>query len=144
MSCSCCEKKVVTTDKAPKALGPYSVAIKYGDLVFTSGQVGINPETGNIVEGGVEAETRQVLTNLKNVLAASDSDLNQVVKTTVFLRDMADFAKMNAIYAEFFTENPPARSAVQVAALPKGAAVEIEAVAIVAEAEECDCDCNCK
>ncbi|NTV35697.1 MAG: RidA family protein [Anaerolineaceae bacterium] len=144
MSCSCCEKTVVTTDKAPKALGPYSVAIKYGDLVFTSGQVGINPETGNIVDGGVEAETRQVLTNLKNVLAASGTELGQVVKTTVFLRDMADFAKMNAIYAEFFTENPPARSAVQVAALPKGAAVEIEAVAIVAEDEECDCGCNCK
>lgn len=137
MSC-CNERSVVTTDKAPKALGPYSVAIKAGHFVFTSGQVGLIPETGNVIEGGVEAETRQVLTNLKHVLEASGTTLARVVKTTVFLRDMGDFAKMNAVYGEFFTENQPARSAVQVAALPKGVAVEIECVALLDE----DCDCK--
>lgn len=137
MSC-CNERTVVTTDKAPKAIGPYSVAIKAGHFVFTSGQIGLIPETGNVIEGGVEAETRQALTNLKHVLEASGTTLARVVKTTVFLRDMADFARMNAIYGEFFTENQPARSAVQVAALPKAAAVEIECVALLDE----DCDCK--
>ena len=122
MSC-CNERTVVKTDKAPKAIGPYSVAIKAGHFVFTSGQIGLIPETGNVIEGGVEAETRQALTNLKSVLEASGTTLARVVKTTVFLRDMADFARMNAIYGEFFTENQPARSAGQVAALPKAAAV---------------------
>jgi len=101
-------------------------------MVFTAGQIGLDPATMEIVSGGVEAETRQVLNNLKQVLEAAGSGLTYVVKTTVFLRDMADFPKMNAIYAEFFPENPPARSAVEVAALPKGVAVEIEAVALVA------------
>ncbi len=137
MSC-CNERTVVKTDKAPKAIGPYSVAIKAGHFVFTSGQIGLIPETGNVIEGGVEAETRQALTNLKSVLEASGTTLARVVKTTVFLRDMADFARMNAIYGEFFTENQPARSAVQVAALPKAAAVEIECVALLDE----DCDCK--
>ena len=137
MSC-CNERTVVTTDKAPKALGPYTVAIKAGHFVFTSGQVGLIPETGNVIEGGVEAETRQALTNLKHVLESSGTTLARVVKTTVFLRDMADFARMNAVYGEFFTENQPARSAVQVAALPKAAAVEIECVALLDE----DCDCK--
>lgn len=141
--CDCCEKKVIKTDKAPKALGPYSVAIVANGFVFTSGQVGLDPATNNIVEGGIEAETRQVLTNLKNVLEASSSNLGLVVKCTVFLRDMNDFAKMNAIYGEFFTENFPARSAVQVAALPKNAAVEIECVALVeCECEEGECCCG--
>mgnify|MGYP001248671943 FL=1 len=126
----CCEKRtVVTTDQAPKAIGPYSVAIKAGPFVFTSGQLGLDPVSGAIVEGGVEAETRQALTNLSHVLEAAGSSLALVVKTTVFLRDINDFARMNAVYGEFFTQNPPARSAVQVAALPKGGAVEIEAVA---------------
>ena len=140
--CCCSEKQVIKTEKAPKALGPYSVAIQAGDFVFTSGQIGLDPVTNTVVEGGVEAETRQVLTNIKNVLEASGSNLSLVVKTTVFLRDMNDFAKMNAVYGEFFTENCPARSAVQVAALPKGVAVEIEAVALV----ECTCtdeECCC-
>jgi 2-iminobutanoate/2-iminopropanoate deaminase len=137
--CCCTDKNVIKTEKAPKALGPYSVAIQAGGFVFTAGQVGLDPVTNMIVEGGVEAETRQALTNLKNVLEAAGSNLGLVVKSTVFLRDMNDFAKMNAIYGEFFTENFPARSAVQVAALPKGAAVEIEVVAL----QECDCDCDC-
>lgn len=124
-------KKVITSDKAPKAIGPYSVAIRTGDLVFTSGQLGLDPATGSLVPGGIEAETRQALTNLRHVLADAGSGLERVVKTIVFLKDMADFAKMNAVYAEFFTENPPARSTVQAAALPKGGAVEIEAVAIL-------------
>jgi 2-iminobutanoate/2-iminopropanoate deaminase len=125
------DKKVITSEKAPKALGPYSVAIRTGNLVFTSGQLGLNPATGDLAPGGIEAETRQSLTNLRNVLADSGSALDAVVKTIVFLEDMADFPKMNAVYAEFFPENPPARSTVQVAALPKNGAVEIEVVALV-------------
>ena len=125
------DKKVITSKKAPKALGPYSVAIRTGNLVFTSGQLGLDPATGDLVPGGIEAETRQSLTNLGNVLADSGSGLDLAIKTIVFLRDMADFPKMNAVYAEFFPENPPARSTVQVAALPKNGAVEIEVVALV-------------
>ena len=124
-------KKIVSTEKAPKAIGPYSQAIRIENLVFTAGQVGLNPATMEIVEGGVEAQTRQVLTNLKHVLEAADSGLNFVVKTTVFLQSMGDFATMNSIYQEFFPENPPARSTVAVAGLPKGALVEIECVALL-------------
>lgn len=124
-------KKIVSTEKAPKAIGPYSQAIRIENLIFTAGQVGLEPSTMELVEGGIEAETRQVLTNLKNVLETADSGLKFVVKTTVFLQDLAEFAKMNAIYAEFFPENPPARSTVQVAGLPKGALVEIECVALI-------------
>jgi len=126
-------RKIVVSEKAPKAIGPYSVAVQTGQLVYTAGQIGLNPETGEIVPGGIEAETRQVLTNLKNVLESAGSSLGDVVKTTVFLRDMGDFAKMNAIYAEFFAKDPPARSTVAVAGLPKGCAVEIEAVAVLRE-----------
>ncbi len=125
------KKQIITTDKAPKAIGPYSAAVRVGNFVYTAGQIGIDPATGELVSGGIEAETRQVLTNLKHVLEAAGSSLDNVVKTTVFLRDINDFARMNAVYAEFFPENPPARSAVQAAALPKGVAVEIEAVAFV-------------
>ena len=124
------DRKVVYTDKAPKAIGPYSQAIRTSSFVFTAGQVGLDPVGGELVEGGIEAQTRQVLINLKNVLAASGSGLERVVKTTVFLKDMNDFAKMNAIYAEFFASNPPARSTIAVAGLPKGALVEIEVVAL--------------
>ena len=136
---NCAKKEVVATDKAPKAIGPYSVGIKAGQFVFSSGQLGFDPATGNIVEGGIEAETRQVLINLGHILEAAGTSLDYVVKTTVFLRDIADFARMNAVYAEFFKEKPPARSAFQVAALPRGAAVEIEAVALLPDAldEEC-------
>jgi 2-iminobutanoate/2-iminopropanoate deaminase len=124
------DKKIITSEKAPKAIGPYSVAVRTGNLVFTSGQLGLDPATGVLVPGGIEAETRQALTNLQHVLADSGSGMERVLKTTVFLKDMADFPKMNAIYAEFFPENPPARSTVQVAALPKNGLVEIEAVAL--------------
>ncbi|HJS20062.1 MAG TPA: RidA family protein [Anaerolineales bacterium] len=124
-------KKIVSTEKAPKAIGPYSQAICIEGLVFTAGQVGLDPVTMELVEGGVDAQTRQVLTNLSHVLEAADSGLNFVIKTTVFLKDMADFASMNSVYAEFFPENPPARSTVQAAGLPKGALVEIECVALL-------------
>ncbi len=124
-------KKIVATEKAPRAIGPYSQAVCIDGYVFTAGQVGLNPDTMELVEGGVDAQTRQVLTNLSHVLEASDSGLNFVIKTTVFLKDMNDFAAMNKIYSEFFPENPPARSTVQVAGLPKGALVEIECVAFV-------------
>ena len=125
------DKKVIKSEKAPKALGPYSVAIRAGMFVFTSGQLGLDPLSGNIVPGGIEAETRQALTNIRHVLEDSGSDLDAVVKTIVFLKDMAEFAKMNAVYAEFFPQDSPARSTVQVAALPKDGRVEIEAVALV-------------
>ncbi len=124
-------KKIIFTEKAPKAIGPYSQAIGIESLVFTAGQVGLIPETGELIEGGVEAQTRQVLANLKAVLEAADSGLNFVIKTTVFLKDMNDFPKVNAIYGEFFSANPPARSTIAVAALPKGALVEIEAIALL-------------
>ena len=127
------QKEVIIAERAPKAIGPYSVGIRVYPLVYTAGQVGIDRATGELVPGGVEAETRQVLFNLQNVLESAGSSLSQVVKTTVFLRDLADFARMNAVYAEYFSEKPPARSTVQVAGLPKGAAVEIEAVAIVTD-----------
>jgi 2-iminobutanoate/2-iminopropanoate deaminase len=124
------DRKVITSINAPKAIGPYSVAIRTGGFVFTSGQLGLDPVTGNLVTGGIEAETRQALTNIQNVLADSGSGLERVVKTTVFLKDMTDFLKMNAVYAGFFPSNPPARSTVQAAALPKGGLIEIEAVAV--------------
>ena len=124
-------KKIIFTEKAPKAIGPYSQAIRTESMVFTAGQVGLDPVTGELVEGGIEAQTRQVLTNLQHVLEASDSALNYVVKTTVFLKDMNDFPRMNAVYAGFFPKDPPARSTVAVAALPKGALVEIEVVALL-------------
>jgi len=125
------EKMTIKTEKAPQAIGPYSQGILTGNFVFTAGQISLDPETGEIVPGGIEAETRRVLQNLSSVLEAAGSSLDRVVKTTVFLRDMGDFARMNSVYAEFFTGSFPARSTVQVAALPKNAAVEIEAVAIV-------------
>ncbi len=125
------DKKVIVSEKAPKALGPYSVAIRSGSLVFASGQLGLDPVTGELAPGEIEAETRQALTNLSHVLEAAGSSLEAVVKTTVFLRDIQDFPKMNAVYGEFFQKNPPARSTVQVAALPKNGAVEIEVIALV-------------
>jgi len=119
----------IHTDSAPKALGPYSQAIRLSDLVFTAGQVGVDPATNDFAGPTIEAQTRQVITNLAAVLAASGSNLSRVVKTTVFLADMGDFAAMNAIYAEFFKDHRPARSTVQVAALPRAARVEIECIA---------------
>ena len=140
---SCCSKReVVTCSDAPKAIGPYSVAIATDNLVFVSGQLGIDPATGTIVEGGIQAQTRTALTNLKSILTSAGSSLEQVVKTTVFMTDMAQFAEMNAIYAEFFTSDFPARSAIQVAALPKGGIVEIEAIAVLPHQHTSDCDCQ--
>jgi 2-iminobutanoate/2-iminopropanoate deaminase len=123
-------KKVVQTEKAPKAIGPYSQAIRVEKMIYTAGQIALDPATMELVAGGVEEQTRQVLENLRNVLEAAGSSMDKVVKTTVFLTDMADFPKMNVIYAEFFGENPPARSTIAVAGLPKGGLVEIEAVAL--------------
>jgi 2-iminobutanoate/2-iminopropanoate deaminase len=123
------ERAVVQTPDAPQAIGPYSQAITAGNFVFCSGQIPLTPD-GALIEGDVAAQTRQVLTNLKAVLTAAGSSLDQVVKTTVFLADMGDFAAMNAVYAEFFPANPPARSTVQVARLPRDARVEIEAIAV--------------
>lgn len=124
-------RNVVHTEKAPRAIGPYSQAIRTDLAVYTAGQLGVNPSTGDLVSTEIEEQTRQALQNLQNVLEAGGSNLSSVVKTTVFLQDMNDFTKMNGVYAEFFVENPPARSTVQVAALPKGALVEIEAVALL-------------
>ncbi len=124
-------KVAITSPHAPKAIGPYSQAVQVGPWVFCSGQLGMDPETGRLVPGGIEAQTRQALTNLKHVLEAAGASLDSVVKVTVFLKNMDDFARMNAVYAEFFQEPYPARAAVEVAALPKGALVEIEAVAYV-------------
>lgn len=123
-------RNVVTSENAPKAIGPYSVAIQTENLVFCSGQLGLNPATGELVADDVAAQTRQALINLKNVLEAAGSSLENVVKTTVFLKDMSDFPKMNAVYGEFFPATPPARSTIAVAGLPKGGLVEIEAMAL--------------
>ena len=122
-------KQVISTPKAPAAIGPYSQAIRVGNLIYTSGQIPINPATGQFVEGGIKEQTRQSLTNVKAILEDAGTSMVNVVKTTVFMADMNDFADMNAVYAEFFTEPFPARSAVAVKTLPKGALVEIEVVA---------------
>lgn len=119
----------VTTDQAPAAIGPYSQATIVGDLVFTAGQVALDPATGTVIEGGIEAQTARVLENLAAVLAAAGSSLAQVAKTTVFLTDMADFPAMNQVYARAFGDHQPARATVAVAGLPLGVRVEIEAVA---------------
>ncbi len=124
------ERRVVATEQAPKALGPYSQAIRTGELIFCAGQAGLDPATGKLVEGGVQAETRQVLRNLGSVLAAAGSSLSRVVKTTVFMTNLDEFRSMNEVYAEFFPSAPPARSTVQVSRLPAGAVVEIEAIAV--------------
>ena len=122
--------KQIHTDNAPKALGPYSQAIEAGGMVFASGQVPIDPATDQFVEGGIKEQTRQSLTNARNILRAAGTDLTHVVKTTVFLSDMDNFAAMNEVYAEFFQQPYPARSAVAVKTLPKGALVEIECSAV--------------
>ena len=124
-------KNVISTTNAPAAIGPYSQAIDCGAFLVTSGQVPFDPATGVIVEGGIEEQTRQSLNNVKAILEAAGLTMDHVVKTTVFLQNMGDFAAMNAVYAEFFTEGQyPARSAVEVAALPKGALVEIETICV--------------
>jgi len=123
------KKRIITTDQAAAAVGPYSQAVAAGPFVFISGQIPLNRQ-GEMAKGDIVVQTVQVIENLKAVLAAAGLSLTDVVKTTVFLADMADFAEMNRVYAEFFPENPPARSTIEVAALPKNAAVEIEAVAL--------------
>ena len=128
------DKKIVATEKAPAAVGPYSQGVRVGDLIFTAGQLGIITGTKAFAAPDIEGQTRQALENIKAVLEAGGSCLDHVLKTTVFLKDIEEFARMNAVYSEFFPENPPARSAVQAAALPLGGRVEIEAVATV-----CDC-----
>lgn len=122
-------KKQIVTEKAPAALGPYSQAIMVGDMLFASGQVPIDPATGDLAGGTVEVQAKQVFENLRQVLAAADMDFGNVVKTTVFLTDLANFSTVNEIYAEYFTEPYPARSCVQIAALPKGSMLEVELIA---------------
>ncbi|HLL77219.1 MAG TPA: RidA family protein, partial [Pyrinomonadaceae bacterium] len=124
-------RRAVRTDRAPRAIGPYSQAIVANGLVFCAGQIGADPATGELVAGGVREQAEQVLKNLAAVLEAAGSDADHVVKTTVFLADMNDFAAMNEIYARHFKTDPPARSTVQAARLPRGALIEIEAIAIV-------------
>jgi 2-iminobutanoate/2-iminopropanoate deaminase len=124
-------RQVLSSKDAPKAIGPYSQGIRFGNLIFASGSAGVDPQTNRLVEGGIEAQTRQTLINLSKILESAGSSLSMVLKTTVFLEDMGEFAKMNAVYAEFFDPDPPARSTIQAAALPLGAAVEIEAIAAV-------------
>lgn len=123
-------RETVQTDKAPGAVGPYSQGTRSEEMVFTAGQIPLDPATGKVVEGGIREQSRQSLKNLQAVLEAGGAGLDSVMKTTVFLQDMGEFALMNEIYAEFFANNPPARSAVEVAALPLGVRVEIEAVAL--------------
>jgi 2-iminobutanoate/2-iminopropanoate deaminase len=122
-------REPVKTDKAPAAIGPYSQAVRAGGFLFCSGQIPLDPETGTLVEGGVAVQTERVLKNLKAVLSAGGASLSAVVKTTVYLTDLRDFRAMNEVYAGYFPENPPARATVQVAALPAGALVEIDAIA---------------
>ena len=126
-------KQIVRTEAAPQAIGPYSQAVVAGGFVFASGQIPTDPATGQFVEGGVSEQTRQVLRNLSKVLEAAGTGLERVVKTTVFLADMNDFAEMNEVYGSFFSENPPARSTVQAARLPRDARVEIDVVALAGE-----------
>jgi 2-iminobutanoate/2-iminopropanoate deaminase len=125
------ERKIIATKKAPGAVGPYSQAVRAGDFIFTAGQIALAPETGKLVEGGIEEQTRQVMRNLANILEAAGSSLGQVVKTTIYTTNLGDFATINQIYGSFFDVEPPARSTVQVAALPLGAQVEIDVVAVV-------------
>ncbi len=122
-------KKIIATESAPKALGPYNQAVEMNKMLFTSGQIGINPATGILAEG-IEAQTRQTLNNIKAILEAAGYGMQIIVKCTCILKDMNDFAAMNAVYAEFFTSEPPARAAFQACRLPKEALVEIEAIAI--------------
>jgi 2-iminobutanoate/2-iminopropanoate deaminase len=124
-------KKTVSTEKAPKAIGPYSQAVVLNGMAYLSGQIPTDPVTNQLVEGDIAAQTERVILNLKAVLEASGASLDSVVKTTVFLKDMGDFQKMNEVYGRFFTSNPPARSTVQAARLPRDVSVEIDAIAVV-------------
>jgi len=129
-------KEIIATDHAPRAIGPYSQAVRAGNLVFASGQIPIDPATGEFVAGGIAEQTEQVLRNVRAVFEAAGVGLGQVIKTTVFLADMDDFTAMNEVYGRFFGENPPARATVQAARLPRDARVEIEAIAVVNQNRE--------
>lgn len=121
-------KRIITSNKAPKAIGPYSQAVILNNVLYTSGQIGLDPQTGNLKDG-IEEQVKQVMENLKALLKEADMDFSNVVKTTIFLKSIDDFTTVNQIYASYFNENPPARSCVEVSALPKGALVEIELIA---------------
>lgn len=127
------KKEILSTTKAPAAIGPYSQGVKVGNFMFTSGQIAFNPETGELVQGDIQAETKQVLENVKAILEAANTSLENVVKATVFIKDMNDFNKINEIYAQYFTDRQPARSCIEIARLPKDARVEIEVIAIIPE-----------
>lgn len=126
-------KTIVETDTAPKAIGPYSQAVGYNGLYFLSGQIPVVPDTGEIIEGGIQAQTRQVIENLRAVLQAAGLELSHVLKTTIYLKNMTDFAIVNGIYAAFFDENPPARATVEVSRLPKDVLIEIDLIAAAPE-----------
>jgi 2-iminobutanoate/2-iminopropanoate deaminase len=125
------KKEVIKTEKAPAAIGPYSQAVKYGNLIFTSGALGVDPATGLFAEGGIQAQTKQCLENLKALLEASGSSMDNVLKATVFIKDMNEFPKINEIYGQYFTKEQPGRSCVEVARLPKDALIEIETIAFI-------------
>jgi 2-iminobutanoate/2-iminopropanoate deaminase len=124
-------KQLISTDKAPKALGPYSQAVVYGGLAYLSGQIPIDPISNKVIEGGISAQTERVLENIKSVLEAAGASLDTVIKTTVFLKDMGDFAPMNEVYLRYFSQSLPARSTVQAAKLPRDVGIEIDAIAAV-------------
>ena len=124
------KKEKIVCENAPKAVGPYSLGIKSGDMVFLSGQLGLDPKTQDLAAGGIEGQTAQALENATHILETQGLDLSHVVKTTVFLKDMGEFGKMNEVYGRYFTANPPARSTVEVSGLPKGGVVEIEVIAV--------------
>ncbi len=137
-------KQIIATDKAPAALGPYSQAVRVGDLIYSAGQLGLVPETRKFAGPDIEAQTRQALENIKAIVESAGSCLKHVVKTTVFLQDIQEWPAMNAVYAEYFAEEPPARSAVQVAALPMAARVEIDVVAVACDCQHGECECDCR
>ena len=122
-------KKIITTPEAPAAIGPYSQAIRIGDFLYTSGQISLDPNSMELISGNIEVETERVLKNIEAILLADGLSLNNIIKTTVYLTDLSEFGRMNQVYEKFFIETKPARACVQVAALPKGAKVEIEAIA---------------
>jgi 2-iminobutanoate/2-iminopropanoate deaminase len=124
-------KKIIETNEAPKPIGPYSQAIQYGDFLFTSGQIAINPKTGELLNGNIKEQTKLVLENLKSVLSEAGSSLDKVVKTTIFLKDMNDFTNVNEVYAIYFNDSKPARSTVEVSSLPKNVLVEIDCIATI-------------
>ena len=127
-------KSIVSTSLAPKAIGPYSQAVIWNGLVFASGQIPLDPKTGEVIPGGIAEQTERVFENIKGLLTEAGASLSSVIKTTVFLKDMGDFAKMNEVYARYFPENPPARSTVEAARLPRDVSVEIECIAFVERA----------